>query len=79
MNNDDKQKQIEDIQAELRCLHSDLQFSNEFGDWKIAKIYEYTLVGKEPPYDIEELSTKRQEVRNRINELEEQLKELERG
>ena len=76
---DEKQKQIEDIQAELRCLHSDLQFSNEFGDWKIAKIYEYTLFGKEPPYDIEELSTKRQEVRNRINELEEQLKELERG
>lgn len=77
--NEEKLKQIEDIQAELRCLHSDLQFSGEFGDWKIAKIYEYTLTGKESPYDINELSAKRQEVRNRINELEEQLKEIERG
>jgi len=59
-------------------LHSDLQFSNEYGDWKIAKIYEYVLVGKESPYDVEELSQKRQEVRDRINELETQLKKLEK-
>lgn len=40
------------------------------GDWKIAKIMEYRLLGYEDPYDLTELAEERQKVRDRINELE---------
>lgn len=77
MTDEEAMKKIEDIQAELRCLHSDLQFSDDYGDWKIVKTQEYRLLGKDDPYDLEELAYKRQVVRDRINELENQLKDLE--
>lgn len=76
MADEEVMKKIEDIQAELRYLHSDLQFSDDYGDWKIVKTQEYRLLGKDDPYDLEELAYKRQVVRDRINELEEQLKDL---
>ena len=40
-------------------------------DYRIIKCYEYSLVGKEPPYDVQALHKERQAIRNRINELEE--------
>lgn len=46
---------------------------SEIGDWKVAKCYEYSLMGKEPPYDLKELHTKRQAVRDEINRLQEEL------
>lgn len=73
----DKDKRIEDIEAELRVLQSDLKFSNEYGDWKIIKMYEYKLTNKEVPYNIEELGNKRQEVRDRINKLNDELLQLQ--
>lgn len=73
---EEKQKQIENIEAELRKLHSELQFSNSCGDWKIIKSYEYYLSGKDMPYNINELAEIRQNMRNRINTLEEQLDQL---
>ena len=39
-------------------------------DYKIIKCYEYQLAGLELPYDISELHTKRQAIRDKINELE---------
>ena len=39
-------------------------------DYKIIKCSEYSLVGKELPYDIEYLHTQRQAIRDRITELE---------
>ena len=39
-------------------------------DYKIIKCYEYYLAGKPEPYDIEELHTTRQAMRDEINELE---------
>ena len=63
-------EEIELYEAELRCLYTDLAHG-EYGDWKISKYYEYILFGLEAPYDIEELHTKRQAMRDRINELEE--------
>ena len=47
--------------------------TSEIGDRKIIKYQEYVLVGKEPPYDIQEIHTKRQAVRDRINELRAEL------
>lgn len=38
-------------------------------DYKIIKCSEYSLAGKELPYDIEYLHTQRQTIRDRITEL----------
>lgn len=47
--------------------------ASPIGDWKIAKCYEYALMGLPAPYDMTELNAKRQAVRDEINELEEKL------
>jgi hypothetical protein len=39
-------------------------------DYKIIKCSEYQLAGQELPYDIQELHTERQALRDQINELE---------
>ena len=68
---DDKYMQI---QQEIYNLMSQLTSgASDIGDWKIAKHQEYILAGLEPPYDIAELHAKRQAVRDRINELREQI------
>lgn len=38
-------------------------------DYKVIKCYEYQLAGLEMPYDITELHTNRQVIRDKINEL----------
>ena len=51
-------KELNDLQAELRQLRSSLQANtSEIGDWKIIKALEYQLIGQDVPYDIEELNT----------------------
>lgn len=71
---EEKNKEIEDLQAELRVLRSELQANtSDIGDWKIIKALEYKLIGEEIPYDIIELNTKRQVVRDRINEIQSKL------
>lgn len=62
INNIDIQKQIFELKTEL----SD-------GDYKIIKCYEAQLVGKELPYNIEEIYVEREEIRQQINELEKEL------
>lgn len=47
--------------------------ASEIGDWKVVKCYEYALVGLPVPYDIVELNKQRQEVRDKINELQVKL------
>jgi len=39
-------------------------------DYRIIKCYEYQLAGLELPYDVQELHTERQAIRDRINLLE---------
>ncbi len=39
-------------------------------DYKIIKCYEYNLAGLELPYDIQELHKDRQDIRDKINQLE---------
>lgn len=44
-------------------------------DYQIIKAYEYALVGLQVEYDITALHAERQEIRDKINELEEQPNE----
>lgn len=62
------------IESEIRTLVSSLDApTSDIGDWKIVKIYEARLKGEPDPYDYEELAARRQEARDRINELQQQL------
>lgn len=47
--------------------------SSKIGDWKVIKIYEARLKGEADPYDVDELMQSRQEVRDRINELQAEI------
>lgn len=49
--------------------------ASEYGDWKIAKIYEARLNGEPDPYNADELIAKRQEIRESINEIRKELGE----
>lgn len=69
---------LSNLIGQLNERMSRLQAStSDIGDWKIIKCYEATLKGVEPPYNVEELLRERQAVRNEINDLREQIKELE--
>ena len=75
MNNSDEYTVL---QSQIACLQGSLtSHVSELGDWKITKCYEYVVSGLEPPYDIADLHERRQAVRDRINELQAQLKALE--
>ena len=68
----------ERIESEIRTLQSKLDApTSDIGDWKIIKIYEARLCGESAPYDYEELKAARQAVRDKINELQAQLKGAE--
>ena len=75
---DEKEKLINDLTTEMLECESRLSSSaSDIGDWKVIKCYEASLQSKPMPYDIDDLMEKRQQMRNRINEIQEQLKELE--
>ncbi len=63
----EKEQEIRNLQSMLSSTASPI------GDWKIAKHMEYTLLGMDSPYDIEALHTERQAIRDRINDLQEEL------
>ena len=68
----------ERIESEIRTLQSKLDApTSDIGDWKIIKIYEARLSGENDPYNYEELKAARQAVRDKINELQAQLKGTE--
>ena len=68
----------ESIESEIRTLQSKLDApTSDIGDWKIIKIYEARLSGESDPYNYEELKAARQAVRDKINELQAQLKGTE--
>lgn len=54
-----KEEEIQDLKKQL-----------DDTDYKIIKCIEYSLTGKELPYDIEYLHKQRQAIRDRITELE---------
>lgn len=65
------QQEIINLNSQFTCTTSDI------GDWKVAKCTEYQLLGKELPYDIEELGAARQAVRDEINLIQERIAELQ--
>ena len=68
----------ERIESEIRTFQSKLDApTSDIGDWKIIKIYESRLSGESDPYNYEELKAARQAVRDKINELQAQLKGAE--
>lgn len=54
---------------DIESLKSELQES----DYKVIKCAEALTIGAEMPYDVESLHKERQALRDKINELEEQL------
>lgn len=66
-----------EIQVQIDTLKNRLTAdSSDIGDWKIDKILEYRAVGKDDPYNMEELAAARQTVRDQINELQQRLENL---
>lgn len=66
----------EQIEQEIRNLTSELESSvSDIGDWKIVKCYEASLKGEAMPYDVQKLTQARQAARNRINELQREIKD----
>ncbi len=60
------------IKQEIQMLKKSLADS----DYKVVKCTEYQLSGIELPYDIVELQKTRQSLRDKINELEQELNEI---
>lgn len=75
----DKEMERSRIESEIRNLIAELDApSSAIGDWKVVKCYEAKLQDKPLPYDLDELMTARQNVRDQINELQAQLAELDK-
>ena len=51
----------------------DLKNKLSSSDYKVIKCMESSFCGEEMPYDIKALHSEREEIRNRINELEKSL------
>lgn len=65
----EKKKSMEDVKVIIDTIESlKQQLTNT--DYKIIKCSEYQLAGLEMPYDIALLHKTRQELRDKINELE---------
>lgn len=67
MNKNEIEQKIRDLKTKFSCQESNI------GDWKIAKCIEYSALGLEPPYDLQELHRQRQVIRDEIGTLEEEL------
>lgn len=67
------------LNAELAALMSNLSANtSDIGDWKVIKIYEARMKGDKDPYDFDELAAQRQAARDRINQLQQELKKLDK-
>lgn len=77
MNEDKNFDRRNALNAELSQLMSSLSANtSSIGDWKVIKIYEARLKGEPDPYDFNELAAARQNARDRINEIQAELKTL---
>ena len=55
---------------------ADLERILSESDYKIIKSYENSLIGKELEYDIEQLHIERQNMRDKINEVKNEVAKL---
>ena len=69
----EKQQEIINLMSQLSSTQSDI------GDWKITKTYEARMSEEADPYDTTALMDARQEVRDRINELQQEIDAAEQG
>ena len=51
--------------------------TSEIGDYRIIKTYEARLNNEKDPYDTKSILAKRQEIRDKINALQQQLDTLQ--
>lgn len=79
------------IEAELRSLHSAMYYAHDEGDWKMARSMERTIKSLKDAKTVEEIAgyfgllyeslkddiAKREEMRARIEELENELQGLD--
>ena len=65
----EERERVEAIYNEIDELKAQLESS----DYMIIKCYEYSMVGLEMPYDVEQLHEQRQAIRDVINEKETEL------
>ncbi len=79
MNEDKDFNKKNALNAEMAQLMSDLSANTSpIGDWKVLKIYEARMNGKDDPYDFAELSGLRQAARDRINAIQTELDNLDK-
>ena len=78
MNEDQNFDKRNALKAERAQLMSNLSANTSpIGDWKIARIQEARMMGEPDPYDAVELVNQRRAARNRINEIDIELKKLD--
>ena len=65
----EERERIENINNEI----NELKVQLEATDYKVIKCYEYGAVGIEMPYNVEELHSERQTIRDIINEKENEI------
>jgi hypothetical protein len=74
-----KQEIIADLERQIVQDVCDLESSeSSIGDWKVIKIYEARLQGKDDPYNADELIAQRKAARARINENQIKLAEAQK-
>ena len=66
-----------DEMMEKKMELSSLEKQLSDGDYKIIKSYESSLMNIEMPYDMEQLHSERQNIRDRINSLREEITDYE--
>lgn len=78
MNEDKNFDKRNALNAEKAQLMSNLAANTSpIGDWKIMKIYEARMKGAEDPYDFEDLTHQRQAARDRIEDIDVELRRLD--
>ena len=73
MTQQEKQERLNALTTEKMNLESSLKS----GDYKVIKCAEAQAAGEPLPYDIEALHTERQQMRDRINAIEEEVRQTE--
>lgn len=72
-----KKMHFYDEMMEKKMELSSLEKQLSDRDYKIIKSYEYSLMNIEIPYDMEQLHSERQNIRDRINSLREEIVDFE--
>ena len=74
----EKGHQMESISQEIINLKLELSSAtSEIGDYRIIKTYEARLNNEKDPYDTKSILAKRQEIRDKINALQQKLDTLQ--